>query len=176
MTQALLFGERSLTKVAGLFSRGTDARAAAEHVVSDARLPPTQVKVVGPGDRAIERKLEPEQAGIFHTMIRAHVVLGSIGLLGGLLLGWVLILGGVGFAVASPYFTLGVVGVFGMIGGLLLGGLVTLRPDHTLLISKVEQAVDEGHWAVVVHPLNAEQEKRAVDELQHAGGEVVRAL
>jgi hypothetical protein len=176
MPHSLLFGERSLTTVAALFGQAQDARDAAEHVVQDGRLPAEQVKVMGPGDPAIERKLEPEEPGIFHTLIKAHVVLGIVGVIGGLLLAWVLYSAGVGFAVSSPFYTFVILGIFGLLGGLMLGGLVTIRPDRTLLDTKVEEAVYEGQWAVVVHPTNRGQEERARDVLEHSGGQVVRTL
>ena len=56
MTHSLLFGERSLTKMAALFGQAQDARAAAEHVVNDGRLPIAQVKVIGPDDPALSPK------------------------------------------------------------------------------------------------------------------------
>ncbi len=87
MAHSLLFGEHSLTTVAGLFGRDQDARDAADHIVRDAHLPEKQVKVIGPGDAAMERKLEPEEPGIVHTLIKSHVTLGVLGLIVGLLAG-----------------------------------------------------------------------------------------
>ena len=173
---SVLFHESSLTKVAALFGRAMDARAAAERLIQHGRFPERQVKVVGPGDAMLDRKLEPEADGIFGTMIKAHAVLGIAGLFVGLLFAGVLLLSGVSFAVASPYSTAIVAGFFGLVGGLLLGGLVTLRPDHDVLIAEVGDAVREGHWAVVAHPRNRNQERHAVDVLAHSGGKVVQTL
>jgi len=175
-THSLLFGERSLTTVAALFGRAQDARDAAEHVVRDAHLPEKRVKVLGPGDPGAERKLEPEEAGIVHTLIKAHIALGIIGLIVGLLGGGALVLAGVGWAAASPFLTVSVAAVFGAAGGMMLGGLVSIRPDRTLLDTKVEEAVQEGRWAVVVHPVDHGEEERALDVLEHTSGEVVHTL
>jgi hypothetical protein len=175
-THSLLFGERSLTTVAALFGQAQDARNAAEHVVKDAHLPEKQVKVMGPGDPAMERKLEPEEAGIVHTLIKSHVTLGIFGLIVGLLIGGALILGGVGWAVSSPFYTVILATGFGAIGGLLLGGFISIRPDRALLDTRVETAVQEGRWAVVVHPVNHGEEERALDVLAHSNGEVVHTL
>ncbi|MHB9087304.1 MAG: hypothetical protein ACYC2V_12775, partial [Thiobacillus sp.] len=63
----LIFGERSLTKVAGLFSGKGEAETAAQQLREAARLDDPQVYVVGPPDgaaansAALSRKLEPEQ-------------------------------------------------------------------------------------------------------------------
>lgn len=175
-THSLIFGERSLTTVAALFGQAQDARSTAEHVVKDGHLPAQRVKVMGPGDPAMERKLEPEEAGIAHTLIKSHIVLGTFGLFAGLVGAGALILGGVDWAVASPYYTIGVAAAFGAVGGMLLGGLVSLRPDRSVLDIKVETAVQEGRWAVVVHPVNHGEEERALDVLEHSNGEVVRTI
>ena len=176
MAHSLLFGEHSLTTVAALFRRDQDARDAASHVVRDAHLPEKQVKVIGPGDAAMERKLEPEEPGIVHTLIKSHVTLGVLGLIVGLLAGGGLILAGVEWAVSSPFFTVGLAAVFGALGGMMTGGLVSIRPDRALLDIKVETAVQEGRWAVVVHPVNHGEEERALDVLEHTSGEVIHTL
>lgn len=175
MPHSILFGERSLTTVAALFGQGREARDAADHVVHDARLPTTQVWVVGPSDPAIEQKLEPEEPGIVHTVIKSHITLGIVGLIVGLLTAWVLITH-VAFAASSPYYTLIVFGGLGALLGLMTGGLVSLRFDRGLLDTKVEQAVHDGQWAVVVHPVNRGQEQRARDVLEHSGGKVFKSL
>jgi hypothetical protein len=171
-----LFGERSLTTVAALFGQAQEARDAAEHIVRDAHVPEKHVKVMGPGDPSMERKLEPEERGIVHTLIKSHTTLGTLGLIVGLLAGGALILGGVGWAVASPFFTLGMAAIFGALGGMMLGGLVSIRPDRTMLDTKVEEAVQEGRWAVVVHPEDHDEEERAMDVLEHTNGEVVHSI
>lgn len=173
---AMLFGERSLTKVAALFNQAIDAGAAAERVVRVGRLPLKRVLVVAPADPALGGKLEPEDRGVFSTLPRSLVGLGTAGLLLGLLSGWTLILAGVGIAVASPYYTVGLVGAFGMILGLMLGGPVTLRPDHAMLIERVREGLGNGQWAVVVHPTNREQASRALSVLERCGGDVIRTL
>jgi hypothetical protein len=176
MAHSLLFGEHSLTTVAALFGQAQDARSAADHVVRDAHLPEKQVRVLGPGEPGVGRALEPEERGIVHTLIQSHIALGAIGLVVGLLAGGGLILAEVGWAVASPFFTVGLTAVFGAVGGMMLGGLVSMRPDRTLLDVKVETAVQEGRWAVVVHPIDHDEEERARDVLEHTSGEVVQTL
>lgn len=176
MSHSMLFGERSLTTVAALFGQAQDARDAAEHVVRDARLPEKQVSALGPGVPGVARKLEPEEPGIVHTLVKSHVTLGLLGLIVGLLIGGVLILVGVGRAAASPFFTIGLAAIFGAVGGMMLGGFVSMRPDRTLLDTKVESAVEEGRWAVVVHPVDHGEEARAMDVLEHSNGEVIHTL
>lgn len=176
MAHSLLFGEHSLTKVAAVFDQAQDARNAAEHVIQDGHLRSEKVKVVGPGVPGVGRKLEPEERGIVHTLIRSHTSLGILGLIVGLLIGGALILAGVGWAVASPFYTVGLAAIFGALGGMMTGGFISIRPDHDVLITKVEEAVHDGHWAVIVHPENHDEEERAVDVLKNSGGDVVRTL
>jgi hypothetical protein len=40
----------------------------------------------------------------------------------------------------------------------------------------VEEAVQEGRWAVIVHPVDHDEEERALDVLEHTSGEVVHTL
>ena len=87
----LLFGERSLTKVAALFASKSLAENVAQQVKETAGLDDPQVYLVGPPDGtavnspAFSRKLEPEQAGIWRTLIRSHVVAGTAGVIAGVL-------------------------------------------------------------------------------------------
>lgn len=176
MSMSLLFEESSLSKiVAALFGEAMDAQAAAQRVLQSG-LPERCVKVVGPGDSMLEHRLEAEQGGIFRTiaMIKAPAVLGAAGLIVGLLESGLLFLGAEDFAAPSAYYTLAVGGFLGLLAGLILGGLVTLRADHTVLTTQVEEAVRGGHWAVVVRPRNRSEEWHALNVLEHSGGEVVQ--
>jgi hypothetical protein len=173
---SLLFGERSLSKVAGIFEQGQEARIVAEEILHDGSLTNEQVQVLVPDDPATSHKLEPEEAGIVHTLIRSHIALGSAGLMIGLLFGALLVAFGVPFAESSPYYTILITAGFGAVFGMMFGGLVSLRPDHDPLIAKVETETHAGHWAVVVHPLNHEQEMRARDVITHAHGKLVHTF
>lgn len=173
---SLLFGEHSLSKVAGVFDQADEARAVANELLRDGALEAEQVKVVSPDDPAVERKLEPEQAGIARTLIHAHIALGIAGLIAGLVVAATLLLLGVDFARSSPYYTVILAAAFGTVGGLMLGGFVSLRPDHDVLINKVEDAAHHGHWAVVVHPANHAQEVRARDVIAHSHGQLTHTF
>ena len=86
------FGERSLTKVAGLFASKTGADSAVRDLLGASDLTASQVRVLGPPDGAasraavLNRAVEPEQRGIWRTIIRAHLTMGILGLLAGVLL------------------------------------------------------------------------------------------
>ncbi len=173
---SLLFGEQSLSKVAGIFEQGQEARSVAEEILHDGGLTDEQVQVLVPDDPATGHKLEPEEVGIVHTLIRSHIALGSLGLLVGLLFGALLVAYDVPFAVSSPYYTIIIAAGFGTVLGMMFGGLVSLRPDHDVLIAKVETETHAGHWAVVVHPLNHEQEMCAREAIAHSHGKLVHTF
>ena len=173
---SMLFGEHSLSKVAGVFDEGEEARAVAKEILGEGALGADQVKLVGPDDPAVERKLEPEEAGIARTLIHSHIALGIVGLIVGLVVAAALLLSGVTFARASPYYTVIITAGFGAVVGMMFGGLVSLRPDHDVLITEVEEAAHHGHWAVVVHPANHAQEMRARDVIGHSHGHLVQTF
>lgn len=173
---SLLFGERSLHKVAGIYDHPEEAREVVEEIVHAGHINIEKIQVVGPDDPDVSRKLEPEEAGIAHTMVNAHIVLGVVGMLVGLLIAGLLLLIGVEFAVASPYYTVFLGVGFGTVLGLMFGGLVTPRPDHDVMITRVEEAAHEGHWAVVVHATNVKEMNRAEEVIGHSHGRMVHTF
>lgn len=161
-----MFGERSLTKVAAVFNDRADAQAMVARLQSLPGMAPGQV-----------RMLEPEQRGIFRTMIRAHVVTGFAGSVLGLLLYAWLLRSGTPLIISSPLLAFIAVVGFCTTFGLLAGGLVTMRPDHVGLIAEVREALEQGRWAVVVHPTDTAQTRQARALLQDGGGaQVARTL
>lgn len=178
----LIFGERSLTKVAAIYDNRVSAETAALRLRQAAGMEASQVKVVGPSDATggidapLSRKLEPEQAGIWRTVLRAHAVTGALGVVAGALLYLGFSVAGNNAVLSSPMLSLGVMLFFGGVFGLLLGGLLSLRPDHYRVMAKVRHAIKRGRWAVVSHPLNHDQTRLIVDELHHRGAPMVRSF
>lgn len=171
---APLFGERSLTTVAGLYENAGAAYRAADALRAVRR--PPRIDLIPPGDPDLGRKLEPESRGIWRTALRAHFWLGLAFVLVGALAGIGLVASGWGAAAASPLFTVFFCAVLGGFVGLLFGGLLTLRPDRGALIAKVREASDAGRWAVVAHPVNPMQEQVAREQLGSQDGIVVSSL
>ncbi|KAF1045000.1 hypothetical protein [Xylophilus sp.] len=177
-----MFGEQSLTKVAGLYPQESDALATARRARGLPGMQPGQVRVLGPQDARswrgewLGRQMEPEDGGIFQTLIRAHMVAGLAGAVAGMLLYMWLFQNGQPMVIASPFLSLIAIVGFAIAFGLLVGGLVTLRPDHVRLISTVRQGLRAQKWAVVVHALDGHQATLARDVLEDSGGSVVRTL
>jgi len=178
----VVFGERSLTKVAAVFDDKDSAEHAAEDLKQAGVISASQVSLVGPGDMAgpagesLSRKLEPEPTGIWHTLIRAHVFTGTLGAIAGVLLYIVFAWSGNDAILSTPYMSLWIMIFFGTTFGLLVGGLLTLRPDHYRVIAMVRKAVASGHWAVVTHPSNHRQIEFVLDELHSRSKHVVRSF
>jgi hypothetical protein len=178
----VIFGERSVTKVAGLFMNRSGAEDAAREVKRTAGLDDAQVKLVGPPDGdapsspVFSRKLEPEQAGIWRTLVRAHMVFGAVGVVAGVLLYLGLIVAGNAAITSTPGMSLAIFIFFGGLFGLLVGGLLTARPDHIIVITSVRRAIRKGRWAVVIHPVTQAQIDRALNELRGRSYRVVRSL
>lgn len=177
-----MFGEKSLTKVVALF----DDQSSAEGVIGRLlRLPgmhPGQVRLAGPRDLRTHRadlfgrKMEPEQHGIFQTLLRSHVVAGLAGALFGLVLYATLMRTGHPLMTSSPLLAAIAIVGFATTFGLLIGGLVAIRPDHIRVITQVRATLTAGGWAVVVHPTDSHQADLAHQALQGSGARIMRTL
>jgi hypothetical protein len=173
---SLVTGEVSNSKVAAVFAQEFTAREAARGVSAALSLTQAQVQIITPGEPHPGRKLEPESAGIWRTILVAHLRLGIIGAIVGLLLFAVLYRYGPAYVAASPVASALVLLFFGAVGGLFLGGLVSLRPDHDRYVEATRDAMAAGSTTVVVHAFSAEQRAQAAEYLRAQGGEVTSTL
>lgn len=176
MTWQALFGERATTKIAAVYETRNAASAAVETLSREAKLEPSQWTLVAPEEQGFARKLEPETDGIARTGIRAHLILGAIGLLAGAAFWAFLYVLPITYVVASPGASAAVIISFATILGMMLGGLVTARPDHQIVILKVRKAAEQGKWSLVLHPRTPEQCEALMQALNDAGADAVRTL
>ncbi len=176
MSDIPITGEVSNSKLAGVFASHVVAEGAVAAMIAELDLQPAQVKLVTPETVDVGIKLEPEGGGIWRTIIVAHLWLGIVGALSGLVMFGILTWMRVPFIVSSPWAaSLTLVG-FGTIAGLLLGGLVSLRPDHDRYIHATRDAMADGHTTVVVHALSTAQRSRAAEFLASRGAEVTETF
>jgi hypothetical protein len=166
-------GERAPTLVAGLFGDALRAERAAAEL---RREPGQHTLVIHPRDPQTARKLEPEQLGIWRTLVRSHALLMPLGGLLGVAAAAALSAGGWAAAQLSPLFAMLFLGVAGAFFGGMLAGLLTLRPDHGLVIRRVRAALAQGAHAVVVHPLDEAHARTARAALERAGAVPMRSL
>lgn len=177
-----LFGERSLTKVAGLFRNRMQAEGAAMHLLQGAGMADAQVRLLGPQEGELARsdalahEMEPEVYGIWRTIIRAHLTMGLLGALAGTLLFLGLVAAEAPTVRSTMLMSWVAMAGFGGTFGLIVAGLLSLRPDHGHLINRVRRGLQQGMWAVVAHPEGAEQMHKAVDVLRHDQAEVLRSF
>lgn len=169
-------GEVSNSKVAAVFPREAAARAAAQAVAAALDLDAAQVQVITPSEPHPGRKLEPESRGIWRTIVVAHVRLGIVGAVVGVVAFAVLYAIGLPFITASPVAAALILLGFGAVAGLMLGGLVSLRPDHDRYVEATRDAMEAGNTTVVVHAFSVEQRHQAAEFLRGQGGEVTSTL
>lgn len=172
----LLFGERYVTKVAALYLDADAAQHAATVVRESVHLTGKQVQVIEPHDQDWERKIEPEDVGIWRTAIRAHVTLGILGFAAGILLFFCLWVTPVVAVRSAPVLSMLVISTFGLVFGLMAGGLVTLRPDHDAVVRPVREATRAGRWALVVHASSHGEQEAIVAALNRTGAPVTSTL
>lgn len=169
-------GEVSNSKVAAVFPQEMAARQAAEGVSAALSLGAAQVQVITPAEPHPGRKMEPESAGIWRTIVVAHVKLGIVGIVVGALVFFGMRAAGIPFIVNSPVAAALVLMGFGGVAGLMLGGLVSLRPDHDRYVAATRDAMAAGSTTVVVHAFSEEQRAQAAEFLRAQGGEVTSTL
>ena len=134
--------------------------------------PPVGTAVNSP---AFSRKLEPEQAGIWRTLIRAHVVAGTAGVIAGVLVYLGFLLADSAAVKSTPGMSLVAMVFFGGLIGLLLGGLLTARPDHVGVITTVPRR-PEGTLGGGHPPGVTASDRLAMRELRTHSSRVVRSL
>lgn len=177
-----MFGERSLTKVAGIYHHQAAAEAGLEQLRNSAGLERSQVRLLRPQDakqshrELFGRAVEPESAGLARTLIQTHVIGGMAGAVVGLGLYLWLSRAAHPFIASSPLLAFIAIVGFATTFGLMAGGFIALRPDHIFLISQLRSALRENRWVIVTHPVNREQAARVKELLVASQAEVHSTL
>ncbi len=137
-----------------------------------------QVIVVSPPqDQHPGEELEPENQGIWQTLVRSHLWLGIGGAVAGFIVFLILSAIGVGgFIAQNGVVAAAVLAALGLILGLLVAGGVTLRPDHTPYVAKAQSALKEGKYVLTVHASSSEQLKEATTVLKNRNVRLVRTI
>ncbi|SET52185.1 hypothetical protein SAMN04487962_111109 [Marinobacter segnicrescens] len=144
-------------KLAAECGTETEAEKVAEDLCRSTSLSRDQIRIIRPDDAHQGSGLEPEDRGIWRTAVRAHLWFGLAGMAGGLVLFLVLAASGIPFIAQNAMWASTLFVAFGGVAGLLLGGLFTLRPDHTIYVSRARSALRKGRFVVSVHARGREQ-------------------
>ncbi|WP_347332867.1 hypothetical protein [Marinimicrobium locisalis] len=177
MTQtSRVSGEAIDHKLAAVFETDSEAQESADAVLEATSLEPDQVQIVRPGDTHAGWELEPEDRGIWRTLVRSHLWLGLVGAVVGLSLYLVLFGVGVGFIANNAVVSVIVLTAFGGVFGLMVGGLVTLRPDHMPYIVTAQSALRAGKTVVAVHAHDHGQLEEANRELHRRHAKTVSSF
>ncbi|HUH60818.1 MAG TPA: hypothetical protein VL001_12180 [Candidimonas sp.] len=176
MAWQTLFREKATTKVAAIFDTQVAASTTATRVKEAAGLQSTQLLLIEPYEKDYAKKLEPETQGVARTALRAHLVLGLAGLVAGALI-WIALYSAQLDAIrTTPGLSALAFLFFGAIAGMLLGGLITARPDHQLVVQRVQAATGDGRWSLVIHPRDAAQCDAVIATLAETDAEVARSV
>lgn len=177
-----MWGERSPTRVVGVYQKQASAEAVLERLRNSAGLGRAQVRLLRPQDASPSHRdlfgqsVEPESAGQARTLVRTHVLGGLAG--GGLGVALYLWLAASDHPLiaSSPLLAFVVIVGLAIAFGLLAGGLLALRPDHILLINQLRSALRENRWVVVAHPLDRAQTAKVKEVLKSTHAEVHSTL
>lgn len=175
-----LVQENSSTKVASMFLTQAAAHEAAMGVMNSAGLSESQVNILGPADAqrsrldAFGEKVQPESRGILRTFVRSHLVLGAVGGLLGVIVWWALM--SHPLVASTPLMALVALAGFGVTFGMLGAGLVTLRPDQSILFVELRSRLRAGQWGVIFHPVDAAQTEAVRNALRVRSAEVHTTL
>lgn len=154
-------GETFDHKVAAIFENEASATQAAKAVRDATSLREAQIFIVGPNTPHPGWELEPEDTGIWNTLVRSHIWLAVVGAMLGIVFFLILYVSNIPFitqnALTSALLALG----FGAVIGMMFAGLITLRPDHMPYVSMAKSALRKGKYVVAIHATTAEQLKEA---------------
>lgn len=171
-----LTGEQKSHKVAAVFDTETDAREAAKVLCQRTSLTDGQVSVLSPRDPHQGSELEPEDQGIWRTLVRSHIGLGAGGAVTGFIVFLILSALGVGFIAQNTWVAGSVLAVFGAMLGLLLAGAVTIRPDHTPYLIKAQSALRRGKYVLAIHASSTQQLQEAKSLLDSRNVKTVQTI
>ena len=179
------FGPQSVTRVASLFDTRLAAERAARDLPAAAGLNAAQVTVLSPLDRQASRRaaqavatgeLADARMPIPSALIRTHLAAAALGLLLGIGLYAALMIAGSPAMHSAPVLTLAVMVALGSLFGLMLGALLALRPDESRVVARIRRGLDDGCWAVLAMPADADQTRRVIAAFARQGARVVRSF
>ncbi len=171
-----LTGEHESHKVAAVFETESDANGTAKALCNETSLTNEQVSVLSPADRRQGKELEPEDQGIWQTLVRSHVGLSVGGAVSGFVVYVILNALGIGFISQNTVVSASALPALGLMLGLLLAGGITIRSDHTPYLMKAQSALRKGHYVLAIHAESTQQIQEAKSLLRARNVKTVQTL
>ena len=163
-------------QVAAVFSSKQKVREVLEIVQNKTSVEPSQVEIIEAGDAKLSAKLERNSESIGKSMWSSHLLLGSLGLVAGLIAAFLLTQFGPALTQQNPLFTYIALISPGLFIGLFVAGLIGLRPDRNEVIQTVRHAVRYGKVALVINLRKSQSSSKVSQVLKQHSDNVVESI
>lgn len=152
--------EQYTHKVSAIYADEAAARQALQ-ILRDHGFPEKQLRIIGPHDLRPGAKLEPEGIEVSKEIVKDTLIGGGVGGAVGAAGSAAMGAAGVALFVTNPVLaTLMIVGYAATIGG-IAGAIKGVKIKETAYIAIVEDALKQGHWAIVAHARDNAEEAKA---------------
>ena len=163
-------------QVAAVFPSKRKVQEVLEIVQEETSVEASQIEIIEAGDPNMSEKLERNSASIGKSMWSSHLLLGSVGLIVGLVAASLLTLFGPALTQQNPLFTFIALISPGIFIGLFIAGLIGLRPDRNQVIQTVRHAVRFGKVALVINLKNSQSSSKVSQLLKQHTDKVVESI
>ena len=163
-------------QVAAVFPSKRKVQEVLEIVQEETSVEASQIEIIEAGDPNMSEKLERNSASIGKSMWSSHLLLGSVGLVVGLVTAFLLTLFGPALTQQNPLFTYIAMISPGIFIGLFIAGLIGLRPDRNQVIQTVRHAVRFGKVALVINLEKSQSSSKVSQLLRQHTDKVVESI
>lgn len=163
-------------QVAAVFPSKRKVQEVLEIVQEETSVEASQIEIIEAGDPNMSEKLERNSAYIGKSMWSSHLLLGSVGLVVGLVTAFLLTLFGPALTQQNPLFTYIALISPGIFIGLFIAGLIGLRPDRNQVIQTVRHAVRFGKVALVINLEKSQSSSKVSQLLRQHTDNVVESI
>ena len=163
-------------QVAAVFTSKRKVQEVLEIVQEETSIEASQIEIIEAGDPNMSEKLERSSASIGKSMWSSHLLLGSVGLVAGLVTAFLLTLFGPALTQQNPLFTYIALISPGIFIGLFIAGLIGLRPDRNQVIQTVRHAVRFGKVALVINLQKSQSSSKVSQLLRQHTDKVVESI
>ncbi|BFT30196.1 hypothetical protein D210916BOD24_13720 [Alteromonas sp. D210916BOD_24] len=162
-------------QVAAVFETKQKAQQTLTMVQNNADVDLSQVELIQGNDPRFSEKLERDSRLIGQRLWSSHLLLGTFGLVQGLIVAYLLTQYGPAFTQQNPVFTYIALISPGIFIGLFVAGLISLRPDRDELVQSVKHAIRYGKVALIINLRKTQSAKDVVSVLKRHSTKVVES-